>query len=193
MFNQTNIVYSVLFAAFLATIISLIIQLLGYKKELTEFEKKEMRLMGFYMDKKFLNASLVKNFEFQDSEKYSDSFLESVKLYYKLEELKIISIQELEEDKELNFLFKELLDNTIKEFLSHPIGDVVGLYKELDMGLNTELTHAHRLYVFLPKNKINQKKQKTLIYAKIPYTISKDELESLSVCMHLIKLLSVKK
>ncbi|MCC8369468.1 MAG: hypothetical protein LN573_05350 [Rickettsia endosymbiont of Oxypoda opaca] len=55
MLNQTNIVYSILFATFLATIISLLIQLLRYKKELTEFEKKEMILIGFYMDKKFLD------------------------------------------------------------------------------------------------------------------------------------------
>jgi hypothetical protein len=58
MLNQTNIVYSILFATFLATIISLLIQLLRYKKELTEFEKKEMILIGFYMDKKFLDEYL---------------------------------------------------------------------------------------------------------------------------------------
>ncbi|WP_341792958.1 hypothetical protein [Rickettsia endosymbiont of Ceutorhynchus obstrictus] len=187
MLNQINILYPILFAALIATIVILIIQLLHYKKKIVG---NDLRIIQFYLDKKFLDNKLTKNFELQNSQKYPDSFFEDIKFYFKLDDARIISIQDLEEDKELSFLFKEKLDSAIAAFLSEPQRNIAALYKVLDRKLNTESDHVHRLYVFLPRDKINQKNQKTLIYVKIPHIFNKDELETLDIYMHLVKIFS---
>ncbi|WP_342270591.1 hypothetical protein [Rickettsia endosymbiont of Orchestes rusci] len=189
MLNQINILYPILFAALIATIVILIIQLLHYKKKIVE---NDLRIIQFYLDKKFLDNKLTKNFELQNSQKYPDSFFEDVKFYFKLDDVRIISVQELDKDKELSFLFKEKLDTSIAAFSSEPQGNIAALYQVLDRKLNTESDHVHRLYVFLPRDKINQKNQKTLIYVKIPYIFNKDELETLDIYMHLVKRFSEK-
>jgi hypothetical protein len=149
-------------------------------------DMKNIRLINFYLDKKFLMKTLNANFEFQNIKEYADIILKEAKSFYKLEEIKMISMQELEEDKNLNYFFKELLDTAIAEFLSSPSAKI-RLYKELNIELHTQdLLYTHKLYVFLPKDKINLKDQRTLIYAKIPSFRLKDEHDSLMAWMHMI-------
>jgi hypothetical protein len=45
----------------------------------------------------------------------------------------IVSVEELKNNEELNFLFKEQLEEVIASFLSEPQEDITALYKVLDM------------------------------------------------------------
>jgi hypothetical protein len=65
-------------------------------------------------------------------------------------------------------------------------------YKALQYG-SVEPNYSHKLYVFLTKDMINNKQEKALIYIKVPYIMNRDVEETLSIFMHLIKLLSDKK
>lgn len=93
MSDQPLNLYSILFAALVATIIILIIQLLYYQKQA---KKKNLRLIKFYLDRKFLDKIV--------SKKLNNNYLF-------LEGIKFISIEELEANEELIGLFKDSINS----------------------------------------------------------------------------------
>ncbi len=181
-----NILCPLLLSVFIFIIVMGAIKLWRYEKILKE---KDLKVIQFYLDKKFLHNQLTKNFEFPPSQNYILSFLENIKFYFKLDDIRIISQEELAEDKELSFLFKQELEDSISSFLASTKKEITA-FQVLNAETNTDKPNSsHQLYVYLSKDKINQPNLKNLIYVKAPYIFNKDERETMDIYLHLAKIL----
>ncbi|MFY9590100.1 hypothetical protein [Rickettsia endosymbiont of Halotydeus destructor] len=176
MFNQINILNLLLVSIFIFFIAIGVVKLWRYEKILKE---KNLRIIQFYLDKKFLLNHLVKNIEHFSPQKYAEEFLKNIKFYFNLEDIRIISQEELQKDKELSVLFKKELEDII--LLSKK--EITTLYHIL----SKESDSSNRLYIHLLSNK-NQLNKKNLIYVKAPYIFNKDEKETLDIYIHLAKI-----
>ncbi|MGX6960967.1 MAG: hypothetical protein ACIPMY_07245 [Rickettsia endosymbiont of Pentastiridius leporinus] len=186
MFEQLNIVYPLLISIFIFIVVVVITKIIKYEKILKE---KNLSIIQLYLDKRFLHNNLAKNFKSPKAENYAHSFLENIKAYFGLEEVKIISEEEVVKDEELSLLFKDKLEELATSFLSEAEKDITALYEVLH-NKETSDKKEHILYVYLPPDKIKAQDIKNLIYIKSPRKLNKDELETLDIYIHMTQLLN---
>ncbi|MCC8419253.1 MAG: hypothetical protein LN590_07040 [Rickettsia endosymbiont of Glossina mortisans submortisans] len=74
MFDQLNILYPLLISIFIFLVVVVISKITRYKKTLKE---KNLSIIQFYLDKKFLHNHLNKNLKSPRTENYANSFLEN--------------------------------------------------------------------------------------------------------------------
>lgn len=185
MFDRLNILYPLLISIFIFLVVIFISKMTRYKKTLKE---KNLSIIQFYLDKKFLHNHLNKNLKSPRAENYADSFLENIKSYFKLDDIRIISQEELANDQELSSLFKDKLEEIAISFLDETKKDLTALYEVLHSNKDSQDKEEHRLYVYLPPNQIKKQDAKNLIYIKSPYKFTKDEIETLDIYIHLVQL-----
>lgn len=115
--------------------------------------------------------------------------LEELKAYLSLEEVKALTVKELENNQNLSELFKDKLKITIDKFMesSNEIlqEDMVIIVKHANQD---GLQIMHKLYTFLDRNKMDDESYSMLIYTKIPYRMNKSETRSLNLFVHLAKI-----
>lgn len=93
--------------------------------------KRYLSLIQFYLDKKFLHNSLTKSFKTFKSQNCAEIFLENIKIYFKLDDIKVISKEELIKDEQLKLLFKDKLEELAGSFLSEAKQDMAALHEIL--------------------------------------------------------------
>ncbi|HJD55934.1 MAG TPA: hypothetical protein LFW21_04795 [Rickettsia endosymbiont of Pyrocoelia pectoralis] len=184
MFDQLNILYPLLITIAIFIVMVVIAKIIKYEKTLKE---KNLSIIQFYLDKKFLHNNLEKSFKSPKAENYAHSFLESVKAYFGLDDVKIISKEEMLKDAELSLLFKDKLEEFTTAFLLKPEKDITILYEVLHYKEANDKTE-HRLYIYLPPDKIKSQDIKNFIYVKSPRKLNKDELETLDIYIHAAQL-----
>lgn len=145
MFDQLNILYPLLISIFIFLVVVVISKITRYKKTLKE---KNLSIIQFYLDKKFLHNHLNKNLKSPRNENYANSFLENIKSYFKLDDIRVISQKELESDQELSSLFKEKLEEVAASFLDETKKDITALYEVLHANKDSQDQEEHRLYIF---------------------------------------------
>ncbi len=185
MFDQLNILYPLLISIFIFLVVVVISKITRYKKTLKE---KNLSIIQFYLDKKFLHNHLNKNLKSPRTENYANSFLENIKSYFKLDDIRVISQKELESDQELSSLFKEKLEEVAASFLDETKKDITTLYEVLHANKESQDQEEHRLYIYLPPDQIKKQDAKKLIYVKSPYKFTKEEIETLDIYIHLVQL-----
>ncbi|MFP3012628.1 MAG: hypothetical protein ACEY3D_06865 [Rickettsia sp.] len=185
MFDQLNILYPLLISIFIFLVVVVISKITRYKKTLKE---KNLSIIQFYLDKKFLHNHLNKNLKSPRTENYANSFLENIKSYFKLDDIRVISQKELESDQELSSLFKEKLEEVAASFLDETKKDITALYEVLHANKESQDQEEHRLYIYLPPDQIKKQDTKKLIYVKSPYKFTKEEIETLDIYIHLVQL-----
>lgn len=186
MFGQLNIVYPLLISIFLFLVVFVITKIVKYEKTLKE---KNLNIIQLYLDKKFLHNNLTSSFKAPKPQNYAESFLENIKIYFKLDDIRVISRKELAKDEELRFLFKDKLEKLATEFLSEAKKDIEALHEILcDEDANSK--KEHRLYVYMLSDQAKKQDTQNLIYVKSPYKFSKNELETLDIYVHLAQLLN---
>lgn len=185
MFDQLNILYPLLISIFIFLVVVVFSKITMYKKTLKE---KNLSIIQFYLDKKFLHNHLNKNLKSPRTENYANSFLENIKSYFKLDDIKVISQKELESDQELSSLFKEKLEEVAASFLDETKKDITTLYEVLHANKESQDQEEHRLYIYLPPEQIKKQDAKKLIYVKSPYKFTKEEIETLDIYIHLVQL-----
>ncbi|QQV75596.1 hypothetical protein H6P87_01158 [Rickettsia tillamookensis] len=185
MFDQLNILYPLLISIFIFLVVVVISKITGYKKTLKE---KNLSIIQFYLDKKFLHNHLNKNLKSPRTENYANSFLENIKSYFKLDDIRVISQKELESNQELSSLFKDKLEEVAASFLDETKKDITALYEVLHANKESQDQEEHRLYIYLPPDQIKKKDAKKLIYVKSPYKFTKEEIETLDIYIHLVQL-----
>lgn len=185
MFDQLNILYPLLISIFIFLVVVVISKITRYKKTLKE---KNLSIIQFYLDKKFLHNHLNKNLKSPRNENYANSFLENIKSYFKLDDIRVISQKELESDQELSSLFKEKLEEVAASFLDETKKDITTLYEVLHANKESQDQEEHRLYIYLPPEQIKKQDAKKLIYLKSPYKFTKEEIETLDIYIHLVQL-----
>ncbi|AFC70788.1 hypothetical protein MC5_02005 [Rickettsia australis str. Cutlack] len=79
-------------------------------------KEKNLSIIQFYLDKKLLYNHLNKNLKSPRTENYANSFLENIKSYWKLDDIRMISQEELVGDQELSSLFKDKLEEVAASF-----------------------------------------------------------------------------
>ncbi|XVN44714.1 MAG: hypothetical protein RCG16_03615 [Rickettsia hoogstraalii] len=79
------------------------------------------------------------------TENYANSFLENIKSYFKLDDIRVISQKELESDQELSSLFKEKLEEVAASFLDETKKDITALYEVLHANKESQDQEEHRL------------------------------------------------
>jgi len=131
---------------------------------------------------------LNKNLKSPRAENYANSFLENIKSYFKLDDIRIISQEELVNDQELSSLFKDKLEEVAISFLDEAKKDLTALYEVLHSNKDSQDQEEHRLYVYLLPDQIKKQDAKNLIYIKSPYKFTKDEIETLDIYIHLVQL-----
>ena len=109
-----------------------------------------------------------------------------IRSYFKLENAKVLSYAEFEDDEELSELFRDSLNYVIDNFMSKS-NKSVAVNKAFS--INDERGFMHKLYAFLEKDKISDKTHQMLIYVKVPYIMTKDEEESLNIFIHVAKIM----
>ncbi|ABV79173.1 hypothetical protein A1I_04115 [Rickettsia bellii OSU 85-389] len=115
--------------------------------------------------------------------------MENIKIYFKLDDIRVISRKDLAKDEELRFLFKDKLEKLATEFLSEAKKDIEALHEILcDEDANSK--KEHRLYVYMLSDQAKKQDTQNLIYVKSPYKFSKNELETLDIYVHLAQLLN---
>jgi hypothetical protein len=162
-------------------IVIIVIKFVKYEKVLRE---KNLSIIQFYLDKKFLNIHLSQYFSEPRWQNYTLSFLDNIKFYFKLDDIRIISEKELENDQELSSLFKKELEGLWASVLADTKKDATSLYQVINIDNN----NTYRLYIYLPHDRMHVSKEKTLVYIKAPYIFAKDEVETLDIYVHLAKL-----
>ncbi len=185
MFDQLNILYPLLISIFIFLVVVVISKITRYKKTLKE---KNLSIIQFYLDKKFLHNHLNKNLKSPRTENYANFFLENIKSYFKLDDIRVISQKELESDQELSSLFKEKLEEVAASFLDETKKDITALYEVLHANKESQDQEEHRLYIYLPPDQIKKQDAKKLIYVKSPYKFTKEEIETLDIYIHLVQL-----
>ncbi|MCC8462186.1 MAG: hypothetical protein LN546_03245 [Rickettsia endosymbiont of Ecitomorpha arachnoides] len=185
MFDQLNILYPLLISIFIFLGVVVISKITRYKKTLKE---KNLSIIQFYLDKKFLHNHLNKNLKSPRTENYANSFLENIKSYFKLDDIRVISQKELESDQELSSLFKEKLEEVAASFLDETKKDIITLYEVQHANKESQDQEEHRLYIYLPPDQIKKQDAKKLIYVKSPYKFTKEEIETLDIYIHLVQL-----
>ncbi|AAY61024.1 unknown [Rickettsia felis URRWXCal2] len=146
MFDQLNILYPLLISIFIFLVVVVFSKITMYKKTLKE---KNLSIIQFYLDKKFLHNHLNKNLKSPRTENYANSFLENIKSYFKLDDIKVISQKELESDQELSSLFKEKLEEVAASFLDETKKDITTLYEVLHANKESQDQEEHRLYIYI--------------------------------------------
>lgn len=185
MFDQLNILYPLLISIFIFLVVVVISKITRYKKTLKE---KNLSIIQFYLDKKFLHNHLNKNLKSPRTENYANSFLENIKSYFELDYIRVISQKELESDQELSSLFKEKLEEVAASFLDETKKDITALYEVLHANKESQDQEEHRLYIYLPPDQIKKQDAKKLIYVKSLYKFTKEEIETLDIYIHLVQL-----
>ncbi|WP_084686792.1 hypothetical protein [Rickettsia tamurae] len=89
-----------------------------------------------------------KNLKSPRTENYANSFLENIKSYFKLDDIRVISQEELESDQELSSLFKDKLEEVATSFLDETKKDITALYEMLHANNESQDPEEHRLYIF---------------------------------------------
>lgn len=186
MFDQLNIIYPLLISIFLFFVVVVITKIMKYEKTLKE---KNLSIIQFYLDKKFLHNNLTKSFKTPRSKNYAEFFLENIKIYFKLDDIKVISKEELVQDEQLRLLFKDKLEELASFYLSEAKKDITALYEVLHHKEAND-KKEHRLYIFLPSDQIKKQDAKNLIYIKFSHEFNKDELETLDIYVHFAQLLN---
>lgn len=180
MFGQLNIVYPLLISIFLFLVVFVITKIVKYEKTLKE---KNLNIIQLYLDKKFLHNNLTSSFKAPKPQNYAESFLENIKIYFKLDDIRVISRKDLAKDEELRFLFKDKLEKLATEFLSEAKKDIEALHEIL-------CDKEHRLYVYMLYDQAKKQDTQNLIYVKSPYKFSKNEFETLDIYVYLAQLLN---
>ncbi|WP_121543153.1 hypothetical protein [Candidatus Rickettsia colombianensi] len=85
-----------------------------------------------------------KNLKSPRTENYANSFLENIKSYFKLDDIRVISQEELESDQELSSLFKDKLAEVATSFLDETKKDITMLHANKE----SQDPEEHRLYIF---------------------------------------------
>lgn len=186
MFSQLNIVYPLLISIFLFLVVVVITKIIKYEKNLKD---KNLNIIKLYLDKKFLHNHLTRSFKAPKPKNYAESFLENIKIYFKLDDIRIISQEELAKDEELRLLFKDKLEELATGFLSETKKDIAALHEVLH-NKETNGKKEHRLYVYMLSEQAKKQDVQNLIYVKSPYEFSKNELETLDIYVHLAQLLN---
>lgn len=169
MFNLSLNLYNFLLSASIATIIIFIRQLLLYKQIID----KDLRLIKTYLDKKLLYKMIITRHD-------TYSALITVKSQLQLEEAKLMSFKELEEDEELMKLFQAELDSYKADSSDDEPTIVMN---------KIEGNITHKLFVFSEETNVNDNPEQALIYVKIPYRMDKSEKETLYTFIHLAKMM----
>lgn len=115
-------------------------KIMKYKKEVDE---KNMQLMQFYLDSRFMNKALVDSLKFPHSINFCKDLIEKIKDYYHLEEIIIIdsvtNIIEINKNinKDMNILFtKEDIAPILHELMGHEVKEFNMKIKEQEYVLH---------------------------------------------------------
>ncbi|MCC8467421.1 MAG: hypothetical protein LN589_01570 [Rickettsia endosymbiont of Eriopis connexa] len=128
-----------------------------------------------------------KNLKSPRTENYANSFLENIKSYFKLDDIRVISQEELDSNKEFSSLFKDKLEEVAASFLDEIKQDITALYEVLHANKESQNQEEHRLYIYLPPDQIKKQDAKRLIYVKSPYKFTKEEIETLDIYIYLVQ------
>ena len=131
---------------------------------------------------------LNKNLKSPRTENYANSFLENIKSYFKLDDIRVIFQEELESDQELSSLFKDKLEEVATSCLDETKKDITALYEMLHANKESQDPEEHRLYIFTAPDQIKKQDAKKLIYVKSLYKFTKEEIETLDIYIHLVQL-----
>lgn len=122
-----------------------IYKIIHYKKTI---DKKNMQLLQFHLESKFLHKGLVNSLKCSDSRKLCRNLMQQIKEYYNLEEIIIVdSVKMMGEDRNftkgavINFLRQDI-EPMIRMLKSHELKKF-----NLDIGKQTYVLYISRLAI----------------------------------------------
>jgi hypothetical protein len=150
-----------------------------------EIKNKRVRLMQFYLDRKFLYNIIVKKEQYVTNQEFLDNFLQNVKIFFQLEDVVITTGEKLPEiiaendnlnkiicEKILKYYKKKeiLLDESNKLYLTFEYDDI-----------------NYDSYVFFSPDKDKSKNTIIICIKKSNIILSNDEIYTLDILFNFLR------
>lgn len=178
MINDNNMI--ILIGFFILIQVTTLYILIKYRKSI---DKKNIELMQFYLDTKFLQRMFVNNIQNSNTLEFCQEFISKIKDYYNLEE--IIIIDSL---KQFDFRENTIMNNSVIKFLQENIdkfSQQLNGYNLIRENINIYNT---QYVLYLSKLTRTDKEDGLIVCIEhLSPLLSKHKKNALENCVHLLK------
>ncbi len=150
-----------------------------------ELRHKDLKLMQYYLDKKFLYNSITSGTNKLEIRTFQIDLIENIKIYFQLDEIIVIRHEEIASGLQENGSFKkQLYDCILTHYQQQPANAAQSIITSIEHNKN-----KYTIFMFFRPKEKERKKYEVIVCTKNAKEIlSKDEIMTLDMLINLLRI-----